>query len=209
MNKPLAPSHRHFRVSEAPGYLLHAMAWSETSLITRIFTKDHGLQTMVAKGAKRPYSTLRPILLHFQPLLLSWSGKNEVKTLTKAELNGICFLKGRLLMSGWYMNELLLHFLALEDAHPRLYEAYELSLQALAQGEEAEASILRRFEWILLEVCGYGTEQAMPDFKDPQKTVYWRQQLRQRIDRQIDNKPMRTRQVLQSFRDLDIPKIKS
>ena len=98
--------------------MLHATAWRETSLIVQTFSRDHGCVAMVAKGAKRPYSVLRPVLSAFQPLLLSWTGNGEVKTLTRAEIMGVRALSGTALMSAWYMNELLLRLLPREDAHP-------------------------------------------------------------------------------------------
>ena len=78
-------SKRAARVHETPGYVLHATAWRETSLIVQAFSRDHGWVSMVAKGAKRPHSMLRPALSVFQPLLLSWSGATEVKTMTRAD----------------------------------------------------------------------------------------------------------------------------
>src|SRR5690606_21637396 len=108
-------SKRSQRVQDASGYLLHAAPWRETSLIVQTFTRGHGVVALVAKGAKRPYSILRPVLSAFQPLALSWSGANEVKTLTRAESMGIRKLAGQAFMSAWYMNELLLRLLPRED----------------------------------------------------------------------------------------------
>src|SRR3546814_20137656 len=82
-------SRRTQRVQDAGGYLLHAAAWRETSLIVQVFTRSHGTLALVAKGAKRPYSVLRPVLSAFQPMMLSWSGAGEVKTLTRASSPGI------------------------------------------------------------------------------------------------------------------------
>ena len=82
-------SKRAARVHETPGYVLHATAWKETSLIVQAFSRDHGWVSMVAKGAKRPHSVLRPALSLFQPLLLSWTGASEIKTLTRAECAGV------------------------------------------------------------------------------------------------------------------------
>src|SRR5690606_16483248 len=159
-------SSRGHRVRDIGAYMLHASAWRETSLIVQIFSREHGNVAMVAKGAKRPYSALRPILAAFQPLKVSWAGAGEVKTLSKAELTGIRPLSGRALMSGWYMNELLLRLLPREDPHPGLYDAYDAALKALAGGGSA-ASALRRFEWTLLEETGYGFEGEPPQFDDP------------------------------------------
>ena len=56
------------RISDEPAYVLHRYDWSESSLILEVFTRHHGRIALVAKGAKRPTSQLRPVLLPFQPL---------------------------------------------------------------------------------------------------------------------------------------------
>lgn len=187
-------SNRGHRVRDVNAYMLHASAWRETSLILQVFSREHGNVAMVAKGAKRPYSALRPVLAAFQPLMVSWSGAGEVKTLTRAQLAGIRPLTGKSLMSGWYMNELLLRMLPREDPHPGLYDAYDAALQALGKGDNA-ASALRRFEWTLLEETGYGMEGEPPQFDDPVQERQMRAVLRARLD-ELMGRPMRTRQVM-------------
>lgn len=174
--------------------MLHASAWRETSLIVQVFTRDHGNVAMVAKGAKRPYSALRPVLAAFQPLIVSWTGAGEVKTLTRAELAGVRSLAGRSLMSAWYMNELLLRLLPREDPHPVLYDAYDAALLALEDGASA-ASSLRRFEWTLLEETGYGMGGEAPRFDVPAEEKRMRVLLRSRLD-ELLGRPLRTRQVM-------------
>ena len=91
----------------------------------------------------------------FQPLLLSWAGKSELRTLHKAEWQGgMPQLQGLGLMCGFYLNELLLKFLAREDPHDRLFELYQGALGALAR-EDAPAAVLRKFEKHLLKELGY------------------------------------------------------
>src|SRR5699024_384382 len=99
---------RRQRADDVPAFLLHATPWRETSLVINAFTRDYGVVGMVARGAKRPQSQLRPVLGAFQPLRLSWSGARELKTLRRAESAGIMPLAGRAYMSGWYLNELVL-----------------------------------------------------------------------------------------------------
>lgn len=149
---------------------------------------------LVAKGAKRPHSVLRPVLSAFQPLSLSWSGAAEVKTLTRAECAGIHPLDGRAFMSAWYMNELLLRLLAREDAHATLYEAYDAALQRLSQNGSA-ASALRRFEWVLLNETGYGLSEPPPDFDNPAHEPGLRRVLRDRLNALLQ-RPLQTRKVL-------------
>ena len=187
-------SNRSQRINNAAAYMLHASAWRETSLILQIFSREHGNVAMVAKGAKRPYSALRPVLAAFQPLAVSWSGAGEVKTLTRAELAGIRQLNGRALMSAWYMNELVLRLLPREDPYPVLYDAYEAALSALEDGASVAGS-LRRFEWTLLEETGYGVGGAMPAFDQPDQERHMRGLLRTRLD-ELLGRPLRTRQVM-------------
>jgi len=188
-------SRRIQRTNEVSGYLLHAAAWRETSLIIQVFTQGHGNVSLVAKGAKRPYSALRAVLSTFQPLVLSWSGSGEVKTLTQAEHGGVRPLDGRALMSGWYMNELLLRLLPREDPHAVLFDAYDAALRQMAQGLPA-AGALRRFEWILLQETGYGVDEDTPDFEDPETEPVLRQSLRARLDELLAGRPLLTRKVL-------------
>ena len=144
------------RVDHQRSYLLHTYPYSETSLVLEVFSRDHGRVPMVARGARRPRSALRGVLIGFQPLELGWFGAGEVKTLAKAEwLGGVPLLGGRCLLLGYYLNELLLKLLAREDAHPLLFDAYEEAVLALAGGG-ADAPELRRFEKSLLREIGYG-----------------------------------------------------
>jgi DNA repair protein RecO (recombination protein O) len=150
---------------------------------------------MVAKGAKRPHSVLRSALSLFQPLLLSWTGASEIKTLTRAECAGVHALPGPAMMSCWYMNELLFRLLPREDPHPGLFDAYVMALQSLATGSPA-AGALRKFEWVLLQETGYGVEAALPDFDDAKKEPALRASLRARLSEHLAGKPLATRQVL-------------
>lgn len=138
-----------------PAFVLHSYAYRETSLIVESFSRDYGRVAMVARGARRPQSALRGALLSFQPLLLSWSGKRELRTLIRAERHGVqAPLKGRSLICGFYLNELLLKLLARDDPHEALFSIYADTLNALGCGAEASA-LLRKFEIALLREIGY------------------------------------------------------
>lgn len=144
------------RIDGQPAYVLHSYPYSETSLVVDVFARAYGRVPLLARGARRPRSALRGLLMAFQPLELGWFGGGEVKTLAKAEwLGGVPLLSGRCLMLGYYMNELLVKLLPREDAHGALFDAYAAALQALAGGA-ADAPELRRFEKTLLKELGYG-----------------------------------------------------
>ncbi|VVD83259.1 DNA repair protein RecO [Pandoraea terrigena] len=143
------------RVTEQPGFVLHSYPYRETSLIIDVLTRDHGRVALVAKGAKRPHSALRGVLQTFQPLSLAWLGKGELRTLTKAEwVGGLRPLEGDALLSGFYLNELLVKFCARDDPHDKLFQHYLTTLHHLAHGEPA-GIILRTFERVLLRETGY------------------------------------------------------
>ena len=144
------------RVDGQAAYVLHLHPFSETSLVVDVFTREHGRVPLLARGARRPRSAMRGMLMSFQPLELGWFGGGEVKTLAKVEwLGGMPLLGGRCLLLGYYLNELLLKMLPREDAHAALFDAYAAALQALAEGA-ADAPELRRFEKTLLKELGYG-----------------------------------------------------
>ncbi|MCZ8251043.1 MAG: DNA repair protein RecO [Hylemonella sp.] len=144
------------RISEEPAYVLHRYDWSETSLILEVFTRHHGRIALVAKGAKRPTSSFRPILLPLQPLRLSYGGESEVRTLKSAEwVGGHVMPTGEALLSGYYLNELLLQLLARDDAHPALFDVYAQVVQVLAsEHTEVLEAALRSFELLLLREIG-------------------------------------------------------
>lgn len=137
-------------------YLLHTYAYRETSLVAEFYTRDKGRVAAIARGARRPRSAMRGVLMAFQPLLIGWSGKAELKTLHKAEWQGgYTPLRGLSLICGFYLNELLLKLLPREDPHERLFEAYAHALAQLPVAED-HAAVLRRFERVLLRELGYG-----------------------------------------------------
>lgn len=143
------------RVQLEPGYLLSLRAWRETSALLEVFTREHGRLGLVARGTRSAKSRLRGLLQSFQPLLLSWSDRGELGTLTGAEADGAPLaLGGEAVFSGWYLNELVLRLLQRRDPHPALYDAYAHALAALPGAEPARP--LRRFELSLLGEMGYG-----------------------------------------------------
>jgi DNA repair protein RecO (recombination protein O) len=143
------------RHKDQPGFVLHSYPYQETSLIVEVFTREFGRVAMVAKGAKRPHSPLRSVLMPFHALTLDWSGRAELKTLRSAEWRGAFrLLGGRALICGFYLNELLLKLLHRDDPHDTLFDAYEQTLQALLSGA-GHAVVLRCFEKRLLSELGY------------------------------------------------------
>jgi len=143
--------------------VLHRYDWSETSLILDLFTRSKGRVTVAAKGAKRPYSQLRSVLLPFQRIAATIGRQAEdaqadVVTLRSAEWAGLDatpVLPPARLFAGFYLNELLMKMLARGDAHPLLFDAYAATLRSLATADEFGEQIgLRAFELVLLKAVG-------------------------------------------------------
>jgi len=137
-------------------YLLHRRPYRETSLLLEVFTRGEGRKGLVARGARRGKSPQSGILQAFQTLLLAWSGRGELGTLTHLEATGQTLrLSGKALLSGFYLNELLMRLLHRHEPHPGLFDAYHQALDGLRQGPASEP-VLRIFETRLLSALGYG-----------------------------------------------------
>ena len=149
------------RVEQEPAFLLHSYPWKETSLVLEAFSRGHGRVALVARGARRPRSALRGVLMAFQPLRLSWGGAGEVHALVGAEwVGGQPALAGAALMSGFYLNELILRLLPRDDPHEALFDAYAACVGRLATPQAGSATavqsaLLRGFERRFLAELGY------------------------------------------------------
>ena len=165
------------------GYVLHTYPYRETSLILQAWTEKHGRLGLVAKGARRPKSASRAVLVPFQPLVLDWFGRGELRTLKTAEPSGPATpLAGQALLSAFYLNELLLKLTTRDDPHEGLFAAYDEAIAQLRHlsktGDRPRLSasdngglspvspvsaiepVLRRFELKLLQELGYALELA-------------------------------------------------
>tara|TARA_R110001592_G_scaffold87235_5_gene257745 strand:+ start:65317 stop:66042 length:726 start_codon:yes stop_codon:yes gene_type:complete len=144
-----------------PAYILHSRPYRDTSALVDLLTLHHGVVRGVWRGARKPRSGVSP--QPFVPLLVALVGRGELKTVAQAETAGAYLpLQGNALFSGLYLNELLVRLLAPGDPQTLIFAAYQSALQALADRTHVEP-VLRRFEWQLLDVLGYGfslTEDA-------------------------------------------------
>src|SRR6187401_532864 len=113
-------------------YVLHSYHYRETSLILQVWTEKHGRMGLVAKGARRPKSANRSLLVPFQPLEIEWFGRGELRTLKTAEPSAPATpLGGQALLSAFYLNELLLKLTTRDDPHEGLFAAYDEAITAL------------------------------------------------------------------------------
>jgi DNA repair protein RecO (recombination protein O) len=143
------------RIALQPAYILHRKPYRDTSLLLEAFTPEYGRIGLVARGARGRRSSQQAILQPFQPLLLSWSGRGELFTLTSAESDGIALgLAGDAVLSGFYINELIMRLLPRHDPHAVLYANYRNTLEQM-HDDVAREWLLRLFERDLLQELGY------------------------------------------------------
>lgn len=143
------------RVTLQPAFILHQRPFRDSSTLLELFTRDLGRIGLVARGARGGRSKLRGTLQAFCPLLVSWTSRGELGTLSGAELAGPSqTLTGTALFSAFYVNELLLRLLPRNDPHPELFDPYAHVVREL--GGHGGERALRLFEKRLLESLGYG-----------------------------------------------------
>jgi DNA repair protein RecO (recombination protein O) len=152
------------RIEQCPAYILHSRPFKDTSVIIDCLSRQHGLVSLIAKGAKRPRSRLVGKLQPFILLSLSWVGRSELKTLTEVETQNLSpVLTGSKILLGFYLNELILRLLQKMDPHPQLFTDYSQTLEELTQAtdKDNEQTVLRYFELKLLAELGYGLDLNM------------------------------------------------
>lgn len=146
------------RVDRQPAFVLHRRAWRETSLQLELLTRDFGRIGVIARGARGARRGPGPSCQPFQPLLVSWSGRADLKTLTAVEaVSPAPAIAGERLYTALYVNELLVRLLLQHDAHRAVFDAYAGLLPGIATVGDLEP-LLRRFELLLLRELGYGME---------------------------------------------------
>lgn len=148
-------NYQNHRVTLQPAFILHGRDFRDTSRLLDVFTQDYGRISLVAKGARSARSKLQGILQPFSPLIISWSGKGEVQTLTGAETTKSSIsVTGKQVMSAYYINELLQRLMTQHDPHPELFTLYKETLDNF--NNDDDELVLRRFEKHLLAEIGYG-----------------------------------------------------
>ena len=144
------------RVQNQPAWLLHHRPFRDTSRILDVLSRDYGRLSLVARGSRSAKSRLKGVLRPFLPLRLSWVIRSDMGTLTGAELDGAPIsLTGDALLSGYYVNELILNLLHRHDTQSEIHSLYAQTVRALNTADNV-AGTLRRFEMEVLGLLGYG-----------------------------------------------------
>jgi DNA repair protein RecO (recombination protein O) len=144
------------KVELTPCYILHRRDYRESSLILEVISKEYGRVSLIAKGAKRNKKQQGINYNLYQKYLMSWVIKTELGTLIDVELaSGMNSLTPQQMMTGFYMNEIILRLLHKHESHPELFDSYDSTVVKLSTNVPEE-SLLRYFEKTLLQSLGYG-----------------------------------------------------
>ena len=141
-------------IDQQPAWLLHHQAFSDNSLIIDTFTFGHGRISLMARSARAARPAIRELYQPFRPLLLSWIGEGDLKTLTGIEAAAKpVSLAPKPQACAYYLSELVLRLCAKGHPQSDLFALYGLALNELAEDVEVEI-VLRRFELHLLDALG-------------------------------------------------------
>ena len=143
-----------------PAIVLSALRYSETSKIVRLATREHGVQSAIAKGALRPRSRFGASLQLLSEGQAQYLAKEhrELHVLTAFDLQqlhvGLAADLGRYATAS-ALAEVMLRF-APADPHPESYDLFRDALGALesAPGHDVEALGFRVL-WHLVSVLGF------------------------------------------------------
>lgn len=135
-------------------FILHVRPYQETSALVETFCREQGRVGMIFSRVRGGKSSKAGFLQPFQPLWISYSGHQELRSGRHLEARGASvWLTGERLFSGLYLNELLMRLLHRDDPHPTLFDCYEATLGDLI--DAAVEPSLRNFERRLLAELGY------------------------------------------------------
>ena len=141
------------RVQLQPAYCLHTRRYRESSRIMEMLTPEYGLISCLGYGPQK--KSLSTDVL-FTSLLISWSGRGELFTLTHYEtLATKEVIAPDVCIVGMYLNELMLKLVPKSSPSKDIFELYQTVLQLLRKGTIQE-KVLRLFEIELLELVGHG-----------------------------------------------------
>ncbi|MFM9069255.1 MAG: DNA repair protein RecO, partial [Planctomycetota bacterium] len=139
--------------------VLRVVEFSETSVITTLFTREFGKIGALAKGARRPKSPFESALdlLAVCRVVFLRKSTDALDLLTEAKLERRFRAASRSLnrlYAGFYVAELLRELTDQGDPDPSLFDLANQTLQAIDGAEELFPTVLR-FELGLLRLLGH------------------------------------------------------
>ena len=168
--------------------VLHLAPYRESSVIVRFLTESAGKISGIYRGVR---GNKRKSAAVVQPLysgVVEYLGKPDLFTISNFEANRYPALTGEGLYSGLYVAELLVKLLGEGQGEEQLLEETVRVITEL-ETNTGLASKLRRFEFRLMEILGYGVdftcEAVVHEAIDPEGTYVYVDQVgfvRERTD---------------------------
>ncbi len=141
------------RIQLEQAYCMHARRYRESSRIIEMLTPEHGLVSCLWRSSNKKNSSVD---LLFTPLLVSWSGRGDLFTLTHVEsITAKQVTSPEVSIVGMYLNELILKLVPKSSPSVEIFDLYRNVIHLLGKGDNQE-KVLRLFEIELLELVGHG-----------------------------------------------------
>ena len=140
--------------------VLRLYAWSESSCVANLYTREFGKQGVLAKGAWRargPFEGALDLLSICRVVFLPKAGDalgilTEAKLVERYRMGRQDLLR---LYCGYYVSELLDRFTEKGDAQPELYDLAVATLMSLADERSEPRACVLRWELQLLRLVGH------------------------------------------------------
>ena len=141
------------RVQLQHAYCIHSRSYRESSQILEMLTLDHGLISCVVRGSKKKNNSTG---LVFTPLMISWSGRGDLFTLTDIEVIGVKQINfPEIYILGMYINELILRLVPKSSPSKEIFNLYR-NVIGMLDDKGSQEKLLRLFEIELLSSVGHG-----------------------------------------------------
>ncbi len=141
-------------------FVLHTRRYGENSLLVEALASNQGRIALVARAPTRAKSRLGESLQPFRAVQMRFGGRGELLTLHHVEAVAVhTVLQGARLLSGMYLNELVMRLSGRGEDEAGLFDLYATVMVDLAGTAPLEPT-LRHFEIALLACCGYGLPLA-------------------------------------------------
>ena len=168
--------------------VLHLVPYRESSVIVRFLTKSEGKISGIYRGVRGNKRKSNAVVQPLYSGVVEYLGKPDLFTISNFEANRYPALTGQGLYSGLYVAELLVKVLGEGQGEEQLLEETVRVINDL-ETNTGLASKLRRFEFRLMEILGYGVdftcEAVVHEAIDPEGTYVYVDQVgfvRERTD---------------------------
>jgi len=139
---------------EQNAFVLHTRPYRENQQLVDLLTESDGKVTASVYVGQSKRSIKKGLIQPFLPLRIMLKAQGSFQQIKQVDTIGKSLpLVKHSLFSAFYINELLIRLLAEQITCQPLFSQYQMTLSALAQGEDI-ASQLRQFELTLLEELG-------------------------------------------------------